>query len=411
MQNLDKIIIAEEAQRRKDAKKEGIAPDQRKYFVLQWKKDHKNQVFGWLGSPKDKLRLQFLNGIFFAPSFVKTTVPHLQKVFMADACHLNFGNYTLFLRYGITANSNASHVAFAIIFGNKNTKTWRQFWKYALELHPFIDAGDITIITNQDKGQKNAILHYLISVGHFHCSYHRHQNIIKMCGGGGGKVPNSALWMYNKFMRCRSVALIEHYKEQHFKNMKMKDIQYLNSLTDESQYPAARCAMGLLVYMYHHSSSGTVESMNKANKDIRVQMAVDLLNACMLVIKLECVRFDKMKQYAWGGTSVLTPWGVKEYEATFTNLSPSHFIFNLRNYDDHWQVRVLQHNVAGTKKQIVMLLPKSPVNGSYFRTYTCEANKTNAVPCEHIAAIELSLVIRPQITPINVMPMWWKREQ
>jgi hypothetical protein len=140
---------------------------------------------------------------------------------MADACHLNFGKYTLFSCYGITANSNASPVAFAIIFGNENTSTstWTQFWKYALELHPYIDAGDITIITDQDKGQKNAISHYLQSVGHFNCSYHRQQNIINMCGGGGGKFPNSALYVYDKLMKCRSVALIEHFKEQHFKNM------------------------------------------------------------------------------------------------------------------------------------------------------------------------------------------------
>ncbi len=43
----------------------------------------------------------------------------------------------------------------AIIFGNENTSTWRQFWKFALELHPYIDTGDITIITGQDKGQKS----------------------------------------------------------------------------------------------------------------------------------------------------------------------------------------------------------------------------------------------------------------
>ena len=72
----------------------------------------------------------------------------------------------------MTANSNASPVALAILFRNKNTSTWRQFWKYCLELHPYIDSGEITIITDQDKGQQNAISEYLLSVGHFHCLYH-----------------------------------------------------------------------------------------------------------------------------------------------------------------------------------------------------------------------------------------------
>jgi hypothetical protein len=30
-------------------------------------------------------------------------------------------------------------------------------------------------------------------------------------------------------------------------------------------------------------------------------------------------------------------------------------------------------------------------------------DKTDAVPCEHMVAIALSAVIRPQITPMNVM--------
>ncbi len=61
----------------------------------------------------------------------------------------------------MTANSNASPVAFVILFGNENTSTWRQFWKYCRDLHPCIDSGNITIITDQDKGQKNAISEYL----------------------------------------------------------------------------------------------------------------------------------------------------------------------------------------------------------------------------------------------------------
>ena len=109
--------------------------------------------------------------------------------------------------------------------------------------------------------------------------------------------------------------------------------------------------------------------MNKANKEMRARTAIDLLNACMLLIKLECVWFYKMKQYTWGGTSVLTPRGIEEYEATFTNLSPSHFIINLRDIDDHWQVRVMQHNVLSTKEQI--------------GTCTCGADKMVCVKYGH----------------------------
>jgi len=122
LQNLDKIILAEEAQRRKDANMDGLPPADRKAFVLQWRRKHETKIMERLGTPDEESSLKFLSGIFFAPSFSKNTVPHLQKVFMADACHLNFGKYTLFSCYGATANSNASPVAFAIIFGNESTR-------------------------------------------------------------------------------------------------------------------------------------------------------------------------------------------------------------------------------------------------------------------------------------------------
>jgi hypothetical protein len=38
-------------------------------------------------------------------------------------------------------------------------------------------------------------------------------------------------------------------------------------------------------------------------------------------------------------------------------------------------------------------------------------DKTGAVPCEHMATIALSAVIRPQITPMNVMLIWWRHKQ
>ncbi len=59
------------------------------------------------------------------PSFSKANVPELQAVFMADACHLNFG--TMFLCYGVTTNSNMLPVGFAIIFGNENALGWKEF--------------------------------------------------------------------------------------------------------------------------------------------------------------------------------------------------------------------------------------------------------------------------------------------
>ena len=70
-QNLDKIIIADKVLRRKNAQMERLKLEGRKAFVQNWYKEHKDRIVPQLGSPADQNCLQFLNGIFFAPSFVK----------------------------------------------------------------------------------------------------------------------------------------------------------------------------------------------------------------------------------------------------------------------------------------------------------------------------------------------------
>jgi hypothetical protein len=60
---------------------------------------------------------------------------------------------------------------------------------------------------------------------------------------------------------------------------------------DQQGHQAARCAMDPYVYLYFCSSSGTAELMNMTNKKMRAQTAVDLLNAGILLIKLEVNRY------------------------------------------------------------------------------------------------------------------------
>jgi hypothetical protein len=63
---------------------------------------------------------KFVGQIFLATSTVKQSVPKLQMVYQSDAAHMNFGKYSLYSCYGITANCKTSPVAFGIVFGNKH---------------------------------------------------------------------------------------------------------------------------------------------------------------------------------------------------------------------------------------------------------------------------------------------------
>jgi hypothetical protein len=192
--------------------------------------------------------------------------------------------------------------------------------------------------------------------------------------------------------------------------MSAKDLQYLNTIDDEAQYPRARCTMDKGIYMYQRSASSAVELMNAANKEMRARMAVDALNATLLLIRLECDRFDRMKQEAWGDDSFLSQRGKDEYDSTYTDLFPHHYSFFVTDVKAHWQVKVQRNNIERAELHYVRF-PKEAVDGSFFGTCTCGADKTDAVPCEHMAAVALSSRLCPQITPISIMPTWWGREQ
>jgi hypothetical protein len=403
LKNVKRLVVAEELMRLK-MMNQTMGAAERKDFANKWIKDNEDLLVSQLGAMNQGS--DFVHGIFFAPSFTKATVPHLQPVFMADACHLNFGKYTLFSCYGRTANANMSPVAFAIVFGNENGTSWSEFWKYAVELHPSINAGHITIITDQDKGQMTAIAENLSKVGHFHCSHHRRANIIKNCGGGGGKTKYTALWCYQAMLNCRTVKQIEAFKAENFKFVKASDLKYLCKLLDTSLYPAARCAMRDDIYLFHLQASSGAESMNSANFGMRQRSAVDINNAMLLLVELECNRYRKQQADAWSTDIIFSRRGEKEFDETFQNLNHSLFRIIVNEREGEWVCLVKRIEDRGPERTVT--LPKEPVRGSYFGLCTCGVDRRDAVPCEHMAALAASSRV-PGVTRHNIMPYWWMR--
>jgi hypothetical protein len=177
-----------------------------------------------------------VHGILFAPSTSKRTAPYLKCIYQADAAHLNWGKYTLYSAYGTTAEAQCSTIAFGILFGNEDKESWKQFWTFTVGVHPWMNSAGSTIITDQDKGSKAAISEVLPLAFNFHCSFHRQLNINMHCKGG--KKMHSAYWIFNKLVPCRTTEEIERTKRENYPYLKPSDITYLDSLSDEEQYPS-----------------------------------------------------------------------------------------------------------------------------------------------------------------------------
>jgi hypothetical protein len=126
---------------------------------------------------------------------------------------LSFRKYALSSCYGTTANCNTYPVAFGILFGNEDKEGWMGFGDFAKSVHPSIDDTRVMIITDEAKGLTQSNAEVLPLMGHFYCSYHRHQNILKFVRGGTQKY--SCLWLYNKLMKANTQCEIEQIKHKH----------------------------------------------------------------------------------------------------------------------------------------------------------------------------------------------------
>jgi hypothetical protein len=175
--------------------------------------------------------------------------------------------------------------------------------------------------------------------------------------------------MYNKLMRCTTPAKIESTRNMYVKHMSAKDVRYLNTIDDKAQYPGARCAMDKGTYMYQRSALSAVELMSATNKEMRACTAVDALTATLILIKLECDRFDRMKQEAWGDDLFLSPRGKDEYDSTYTDLFPHHYSFFVSNVETHWQVKVQRNNLKERNHIMCGYLKKLPMDPSLVHAF------------------------------------------
>ena len=187
------------------------------------------------------------------------------------------------------------------------------------------------------------------------------------------------------------------------------DRHYLTKIDDTKQYPAARCAMGPGICMYGKSASSGVESMNRANKQlVRMKTAVDILNASLLLLKLEGDRFNAGKEKAWNWDQPLTPKGMDIMRDVFDSVRLIEFRLSMQEDETHHIGLVRKNLVTATEYEV--RIPKVAYMGSYFGTCTCGIPARDGVPCKHMVVIVKSSTI-PDITRTGIMPFFWSTEQ
>ena len=106
---------------------------------------------------------------------------------------------------------------------NETTEDWEHYWNYVKDTHPILEDYKNTVITDQEKGLIELIKQVIPAVGHFHNSYHRSQNILKLVKGGNQ--PNSCLWLCNKCMKATNTEQLQKIKLKNAVNVNDKDLK------------------------------------------------------------------------------------------------------------------------------------------------------------------------------------------
>ena len=367
-------------------------------FLDEWKSENRT-VLEQAGVLDMSSKRQFVSGIFLSLAQARGTVPLLQNVYQADAAHTNFGKYTLYSCYGIDANSNTFPVALALIFGNEDKEGWVRFWEFVKNIHGCVNRPITTVITDQQKGSIEAMKEVIPQAVNFFCSYHRKENIRKVVKGGSGEY--SCSWFYNKLLGLKLPHSIEIARSTDLYHMDTRAVAYLNKVPDHQQYPASRCALTEGVCMFMRTASSAVESMNRANASVRERTAVDPINACILLLKLEGERFGKHRDLAHKHSEILTPHGMKLMTKAFKDVNPREFEIYINPQGDRLSCRV---NRIISPNIYTCWFHAIEQEGSLFGDCTCGVPRVDGIPCEHMVAVCKSKKI-DGLNENNIMPL------
>ena len=213
------------------------------------------------------------------------------------------------------------------------------------------------------------------------------------------------LWMFQKLLRAKTLAEIIQLKAECYPHMEEEDKLYLDSIPDNQQYPAARCAMAETVIMYGRSSSQCVESMNAANRAIREWTSVCVTNAVMLLMKLESSCYEEMRVAAWRHDGVLTPRGRQLCDDAAKEVPrPRDYIYTMIEHEQTREFKIKGNHLLSTTHRVI--INKEASRGQYAATCDCGVPPKNGVPCRHIVAIAKSTNIEG-LNMVSVMPYWW----
>jgi hypothetical protein len=114
--------------------------------------------------------------------------------------------------------------------------------------------------------------------------------------------------------------------------------------------------------------------MNRVNAVARQCTAVDVLNAMILVIKMEGYQFEYYKQKAWSRAEKLTNRSMELMEESFKDVNHREYRLDIANCDTFHRIKVSRMT---STNEYTVIIPVDEFKGMRFGSCTCGKQKTD----------------------------------
>ncbi len=124
----------------------------------------------------------------------------------------------------------------------------------------------------------------------------------------------------------------------------------------------------------------SVEAMNSANQRARNAFSVNIVNAIIVLLKMESWRFKKQQEQSWKQEEPLTPYGEELLKKISEKIYHHDYVINVNKKPDHFDCIV--RRIGNTSYDLKLFKAGGPGDWCYARC-SCGAIQKDSVPCHH----------------------------
>ena len=159
------------------------------------------------------------------------------------------------------------------------------------------------------------------------------------------------------------------------------------------------------IFLFDHKSTASVEAMNSANQRAWNAFSVNIVNATIVLLKMESRWFKKQQEQAWKQEEPLTPYGEELMKKISEKIDHRNYVINVNEKPNYFDCIICR--IGHTSYDLKLFKAWGPGDWCYARC-SCGAIQKDSVPCHHLVALVKSGKATTGVTLLKAMPGWWK---